>query len=348
MTSFERVMNVLKGNIPDRVPFMELTIDQKVIDSIKKGMTYKDFIEYVDMDVVSCLTMAYHPEDIQWVDKQKGIWRDKWRALQVVTTEVISVPAKPPIIQDETDLINYVPPDPSRAPVLRYAKKLVEQFKYKKAIAVVGEAIFAPSQYLRGGLENILMDYILRPSLALKIAELTKSYHVELYNKLIDEGVDIIVLGDDYAGKTGPFMSPEMFGKFILPGLKTVVREIKNKGAFCIKHTDGNIWRIMDMLISTGVDMLGPLEPAYMQLDKVLKYSKWKVGVVGNVDVDLLSRGSVEKVVEVTKNLLKRVSIHGRHIISSGNSISSSVKVENFLAMINTVKMYGRYPIDIA
>lgn len=348
MTSFERVMDVLRGNIPDRVPFMELTIDQKVIDSIKNGMTYEDFIEYVDMDVVSCLTMTYQPEDIQWVDKQKGIWRDKWGALQVVTTEVISVLAKPPIIQDETDLINYVPPDPSRDPVLRYAKKLVEQFKYKKAIAVVGEAIFAPSQYLRGGLENILIDYVLRPSLALKIAEIAKSYHVELYRKLIDEGVDIIVLGDDYAGKTGPFMSPEMFAKFILPGLKTVVREVKNKGAFCIKHTDGNIWRIMDMLISTGIDMLGPLEPAYMQLDEVLKYSKWKVGVVGNVDVDLLSRGSVKEVVEVTKNLLKRVSIHGRHIISSGNSISSSVKAENFLAMINTVKIYGKYPIDIA
>jgi hypothetical protein len=69
---------------------MELFIDQKVIDSIFKGMCYEDFIEYVDMDVVTCLTMADEPEDVLWVDRSRGIWRDKWEALQEVTAEVIS------------------------------------------------------------------------------------------------------------------------------------------------------------------------------------------------------------------------------------------------------------------
>jgi uroporphyrinogen decarboxylase len=345
MSSLERVMCSLNGEMPDRVPLMELFVDQKVIDSIYKGMSYEDFIDYVDMDVVTCLTMASSPEDVDWVDREKGVWRDKWGALQVETGEVISVPLHPPRIDSERDLANYTVPDPSKAEVLKYAKKLVDRFKGKKAIAVVGEAVFAPSQNLRAGLENLMIDYVLNPDLALKLSKLAADYHIELYRKLIEEGVDLIVLGDDYAGKTGPFMSPEHFEKFILPGLKAVVQDIKKRGARCIKHTDGNIWKIMDMLISTGIDMLGPLEPAYMALEEVRRYAGGKVGVMGNLDVDLLSRGSVEEVKQTTRSLIKRVSPLGGHILSSGNSISASVQGKNFMAMLETAKKYGKYPI---
>jgi uroporphyrinogen-III decarboxylase len=69
---------------------------------------------------------------------------------------------------------------------------------------------------------------------------------------------------------------------------------------------------------------------------------------MGNVDVDLLSRGSVQAVVKATKKLLATVSVHGGHVMSSGNSITSSVKPENFLAMVRTTQEFGKYPIDPA
>ena len=37
----------------------------------------------------------------------------------------------------------------------------------------------------------------------------------------------------------------------------------------------------------------------------------------------------------------------GGLILSSSNSIHSSVKPGNYLAMWNAVRMYGRYPIDL-
>jgi uroporphyrinogen decarboxylase len=192
-----------------------------------------------------------------------------------------------------------------------------------------------------------MIDYIAEPELARKLARIGMDYHVELYRRLIEEGVEIIALGDDYAGKTGTYMSPAHFDEFVLPGLTTVVTEIKAKGGYCIKHTDGNIWGIMDSLLSTGLDMLGPLEPAYMALDKVRRYSGNRVGVVGNVDVDLLSRGTREEVVEATMEQLRRISPLGGHLLGSGNSISSSVRGDNYLAMVQTVQHCGRYPIDV-
>jgi uroporphyrinogen decarboxylase len=348
MNSRERVLAVLEGRQPDRVPLMELFIDRSVIDSISKGMDYFDFLDFIDMDVVTCLTMADADEDVNWIDKGKGIWEDKWGARQAFTGEVISVPMEPPRIQTIEDFAGYDPPDPEKAPVLKYAEKLCDRFKGKRAVAVVGEAVFAPSQNLRGGLTNLMMDYLLQPEVVKRLAHVAADYHIELYRKLIDMGVEIIILGDDYAGKTGPFMSPTHFGEFILPGLSRVVKEIKNCGAYCIKHTDGNIWSILDMLIGTGLDMLGPLEPAYMRLDEVRKHSGMKVGVVGNVDVDLLARGTEKEIEIETREQIKRISPLGGHFLSSGNSISSAVKAENFLKMVETVKSFGKYPLQVA
>ena len=348
MNSRERIFAVLNDQIPDRVPVMEIFIDPEVIDSICPGMEYEDFVDYANMDVATCLTMADKPENINWVDKKKGLWKDKWGALQSLSEDVISTVMPPARIENQIDLENYVPPSPSSSPVLQYAKSLVNRFKGKKAIAVVGEAGFAPAQYLRAGLSNLMLDFAVRPDFVKKLIQIGVDYHVELYKKLIkNEGVEIVVLGDDYAYKNGPFMSPQHFEQFILPGLKTVVQAVKDAGGYVIKHSDGNIWKIIDMIISAGVDMLGPLEPAYMKLDEVRKHSGGKIGVLGNVDVDLLSRGTVDEVKAATMKLLKEVSPYGGHIVSSGNSISSSVRPENFMAMIKTVKEFGKYPISL-
>ena len=64
--------------------------------------------------------------------------------------------------------------------------------------------------------------------------------------------------------------------------------------------------------------------------------------------MDVLSRGTEEQVAAATKRLLATVSAKGPHILSSGNTISSSVKPENFLAMVTTAKELGVYPIDAA
>lgn len=338
MTSRERIFAALEGRAPDRAPVAELAIDPKVLDAIAPGMSYEDFIDHVDMDMAACLTMADDPDRVNWVDSEKGTWRDKWGALQIRTFDIISVVTGPPRIETEADLDAYEPPDPRQATVLEYARRLVKRFKGTRAIAVVGEGTFAPSQYLRAGLENLLIDYIERPQFVKKLAAIGLDYHVELYRRLIAEGVEVVVLGDDYAGKHGTFMSPAHFEEFILPGLRTLAREIRAAGAYCIKHSDGDLWGIMEMLTSAGFDMLGPLEPAYMPLDEVRKYSGGRVGVMGNVDVDLLSRGSVDEVRAATRDLLTRMRPLGGHILSSGNTISSSVRPENFMAMLDEAR----------
>lgn len=350
MNSRERVITALQHKKPDRVPLMELWIDAKVVQALLPGGDWNDLVAHLGMDVVTVPTMVYGPDEIEWVDKSTGLFRDKWGALQRLTEEAVPVPANPPRIETEKDLAEYKAPDPAKSSVLAKISALKRKYPDgEKAIAIIGESGWAPGVFLRGGLENILLDLALRPEFVAKLMEIGANYYCELYRRALAAGADIILLGDDYASKTGPMMSPAQFEEIILPADRQVVRTIKNAGGYCIKHTDGDIRKIMDALVSTGLDCLGPLEPLPgMELQSVLKRYPGRISVMGNIDVDLLSRGSVDEVVRATKQSLATVSPAGAHILSSGNSISSSVKPENFVAMVNTVKKFGRYPIDPA
>jgi uroporphyrinogen decarboxylase len=137
-------------------------------------------------------------------------------------------------------------------------------------------------------------------------------------------------------------MSPRQFGQYFAPGMTEVVQYMKRLGAYTIKHTDGNIWKIIDDIVATGVHCLGPLEPgAAMDLVQVKRRYGDRVCVLGNVDVDLLCRGSAEDVREETRRLLAALGPGGGYILSSGNSITSAVKPENFLALVETGVAHG-------
>jgi uroporphyrinogen decarboxylase len=213
-----------------------------------------------------------------------------------------------------------------------------------KAVAVVGESGWAPAVYLRGGIENLFLDLAERPQFAKDLMSIGASYYAELYSLA---GADVVFLGDDYSDNRGPMMSPQMFEEIILPHDAAVVAAIKKAGAYCIKHTDGDIRKIMDQLVGTGLDALGPLQDVPgMELDKILERYHGRITVMGNVPVDLLARGTVEEVVAATKRLFRDVSAKGPHIMSSGNTIASCVRPENFVAMVRTTQEFGKYPIN--
>ncbi len=72
-----------------------------------------------------------------------------------------------------------------------------------------------------------------------------------------------------------------------------------------------------------------------------------QVCIIGNVDVDLLSKGTPEEIETEVRDLIQDIAPGGGYILASGNSLASSVKIENVMAMGAALKKYGYYPIDI-
>jgi uroporphyrinogen decarboxylase len=222
----------------------------------------------------------------------------------------------------------------------------VSRWKGKKAVVFLQRAAFMHSVSLRG-FENLLMDFLAEPDFAHGLMDRVLQTNMRLARNAIRAGADIIVLADDYAGNTATVFSPAVFEEFVRPRLKQMVDAVHDAGAKVVKHSDGNLWRILDRIIDTGIDAINPLEPvAGMDIGAVKRRHGHRVCLIGNIDCSyVLSEASTSEVTEAVRECIRAASPGGGHIVCSSNTIHSGVKPENYLAMILAVKEFGRYPI---
>ncbi len=356
MTGYERIMAALRREEPDRVPIFELIINEPVIKALYPDLSLAtrvqrgsqgiyqiqaDFVEREDIDAIVIFEDARVKK---WIDEEHYV--DEWNITWQIPPSGIPYVVEH-LIQSEADLDSYTPPLPDTDYRFDTLKAAVKRFKGEKAIIFLGHDAFEFSHYLRG-MENLLMDYVLNPDFAKRLATVVMDYKRHVLELAADEGADILLTGDDYAHRLAPLMSPEHFREFVLPYLQETVDVAKEKGVPFMKHTDGNLWPIMDDIVNTGLDALDPLEPmAAMDIGKVKEQYGDRIALAGNVDCgELLSRGTAEEVVEAVKETIAKGSPGGGHILASSNSIHPAVKPENYRAMLAAAKEFGQYPLD--
>ncbi|MBO3757623.1 MAG: hypothetical protein JTT14_00725 [Candidatus Brockarchaeota archaeon] len=340
LNSRERFLTALARKQPDRVPIWELIINEPVISSLLPGKSYADFVEWIDLDGITTGEDQIFRKEGEYIVDEWGI---KWK----VSTPGINYPAGGPI-REPKDLESYKPPDPDAEHRLRTLEAYVDRFKGRKAIVFLGHETFEFSHYLLGGMSNLFYYYYKDPKFVHRLSEIISEYKCRVMQRAVKLGADVLLTGDDYANRKAPLMSPKQFKEFILPYLRTAVETSKKLGVPFIKHTDGNLWPIIDMIVEAGIDALDPIEPiARMDIGEVKKKYGDKIAVVGNVDCSyVLTLGNEKEVEDAVKETIAKASPGGGHIIASSNSIHPAVKPSNYLLMTKLVKEYGVYPID--
>jgi len=344
MNSYERVVAALRLQEPDQVPIVEWTISRRVVKGIcDSAQNQTDIEERLGLDGVSTVGQ-FNAVTV----KTDGTYMDEWGVWFKPSPEELDHPFRGPI-QTMEDLRNYTPPDPNAAHRLGKLPALVARFKGKKAIFFRHRAAFMWSVFLRG-FENLLQDFLLEPEFAHKLMDKVLATSIPMARNAVRAGADVIVVADDYAGNLAPFFSVAVFKEFILPRLQRLVDAVHEEGGIVVKHSDGNLWPLLDLIVNAGIDALNPMEPiAGMDIGEIKdKYGK-KVCLIGNIDCSrLLSEGTVEEVEAAVRECIRKASLGGGHILSSSNSIHSSVKPENYLAMIEAGRKHGKYPIRIS
>jgi len=341
MNGYERMMTALRREEPDRIPVWELIVNEPVIKALYGDISYEDFVERDDLDGITIFEDQRVTE--RFSDTQ---YKDEWGILWTIEPNGIGYPSGGPI-RTEADLDRYTPPDPDADYRLDSLRSAMKRFKGERAIVFLTHDAFEFSHYLHG-MNNLLMDYITNPEFVKRLARVVIDYKRRVMERAIDEGADIALTGDDYAYRTAPIMSPDMFREFVLPYLQEMVDVAKDKGVPFIKHTDGNLWLIVDMIVDTGIDALDPLEPiADMDIGEVKERYGDRIALAGNVDcTELLTRGTEGDVVEAVKETIAKAGVGGGYILASSNSIHPGVKPENYRAMVKAAREYGQYPLD--
>ena len=342
LTSAERVMRALRREEPDRVPTFEWLISRKVREALVPGCkSHNDFAVRMGHDAILV------DPDFTKTQIAPAKWRTEWGYAVEYGQEEHGVEVECPI-RTMADFERYAPPDP-RAPG-RYAtvEKAVREFKGKMAVGVHLNDVFSIPRYLMG-MQNLLMAVACEPRLVAALVNMSVEVNLAMAEEVASRGVDFVWTGDDYAGNAGPMMSPQHFRTLFYPGLKRVAQGFKEAGLPFIKHCDGNIWPIIDMMIDAGISCLDPIDPqGGMDLAQVKARFGDRVAVKGNVDcAQVLVYGTAEEVVAETRRALRQGAPGGGYILSSSNSIHSAVNPENYRVMIETLKRYGGYPLAL-
>ena len=341
MNGYKRFITAVKRQEPDMVPIWELIIDRPVIEALYGDISFLDFVEKEDLDGFTIFENSRR-EHINGIT-----YKDEWNIIWKLEPNGIYYPFNGPI-KSYNDLKKFVLPDADADYLYCSLKEAVKRFKREKAIAFITHETFEYSHYLFGGMDNLFINYITTPDLVKELSEIIWQYKSKAIKNAIEIGADIIVTGDDYAGRIGTLMSPEHFREFILPYIKKAVDLTHDLGSYFIKHTDGNLWKILDDIVGAGIDVLDPIEPmADMDIGKVKEKYGDRICLAGNVDATaVLTRGTKENVEEAVKETIAKASPGGGHIMASSNSIHPGVNPENYKVMVEATRRYGKYPID--
>jgi uroporphyrinogen decarboxylase len=158
-------------------------------------------------------------------------------------------------------------------------------------------------------------------------------------------GTQIVATTDDVANATGLLMRPETYFSMIAPKFKQVFQGYKELGYLCIKHCDGKIDDVVEFWIECGIDCLDPIDPGagYTMGEFKTRYGD-QICLKGNIDcTGALCGGSAEEVTEEVRQCILAGAPGGGLILSSSNTIHRGVKPENYRAMLDALRAYGRY-----
>jgi len=342
MTSAQRVMAVLRRRQGDRIPHFEWIIDRRVREEIVgRPCSMEEFTVRMGLDAV--LTAP----DFASSPAGPGRTRSEWGVVYEKTAEEVAVAVSGPIATLD-DLRAYRPPDPHAAGRWASLERLVQRYKGKLAVGVHLNDVFSIPRNLMG-YENWLMALAAEPELVRGLVDLSVDVNLAMIGEAARRGADFVFTGDDYASTEAPLMSPATFRQLLLPGLRRIVQGAHDAGLPIIKHTDGNIRPLLDMIVDTGIDCLDPIDPvAGLDIGEMKRLYGHRIALKGNVNcAATLTFAAPAEVVRETRDVIRKAGEGGGLIVSSSNSIHSAVKGGNYLAMWNAIRMFGRYPLRL-
>ncbi|NLG29263.1 MAG: hypothetical protein GX557_15240 [Chloroflexi bacterium] len=202
-----------------------------------------------------------------------------------------------------------------------------------------GDDVLPISRYTIEYLMLTLMD---RPDVFQRIVEVETRYCIAVSEALLDAGCDAVLPTSDVADNKGPLLSPRMFREHLFPWLKRLGDAVHARGKYLIKHTDGNMWPLLDMLIEAGVDGWQGIQPAIgMTLPALQERYGGRLCFWGGVDNDTLVAGTPDEVTAQVRVACESAPSAGGLVLTCGNSVMVGTRLDNYLAMRQALRTYG-------
>ena len=342
MNSRERVMAALGGKAPDRVPFCELAIDRALAQEL---MGWEKAPAITGAAAVRNL---YSLEESKQLAARLGLDNISYIMRAPVFAHMEEGKdgrtfAAEGMLHSEADLSKIELPDPHDDALYAEAEHFVKN-RGDYAIAFVTR-IGMFQTILGFGIQDFGLALYDKRELVERVLDIYFDWMVVVAERISQIGFDFFMTTDDFAFKTGMLFSPQVFEELMVPRYRKVLEKVTIPW---VLHSDGDIMEAVPMLLDLGVAGLHPNEKGAIDIRAMKRNYGDRVCLLGNVDLNILGRGSPEEVDREVYELIRDVGPGGGYILTSGNSLASYLKPECVLAMSTALKKYGHYPIALS
>ena len=199
------------------------------------------------------------------------------------------------------------------------------------------------------GMEEFLARMITDAEFVRRAIHVYVTRSIAYLEAMLDAGCDAVMTTDDYCGNHGPFMGAQRFREFVLPGIVRQAEAVHAKGGYFVKHTDGNLWSILDALTEAGIDAWHGIQPNIGMDLRLLKQRYGdKLCFFGGINCETLIEGTPEQVRAEVRYAIQHAAPGGGLVIATGNVLQPGTQAANYLAARQAVHDYGAYPIRVA
>ena len=144
------------------------------------------------------------------------------------------------------------------------------------------------------------------------------------------------------------FQTPAMFRRQVLPAVQRAIQLATAAGIPTHVHACGPEKELVRIMAEeTDLTIIDPLEPPPMgdcDLAELKRLYGGKIILKGNLHTtDVMLRGSVAAVVAASRQAIDDAAAGGGFILSTGDQCGRDTPDENLTAMVATARTYGRY-----
>ena len=336
MTPKECVLAALRRETPEYIPTFEWFIDTTVLEALAGTTDPIDATEILDLDGVN-IRADYTKE---WIDDKSYI--DEWGIKKQLTGDVLPASMGSPIA-NVVDQKDYVFPKLDAPDRFKTLERALNKYGDRRCVVLNLRDGFSDMRDLLG-YQSALMEMLLNPQHFTDLLKRVVDYNLALAELAVKRyGIEVVATTDDVATAAGPIISPKTYTKTIFPYFKEIIQGYRSLGLITIKHSDGDIMPYLDMWLDAGIQCLDPIDPT-ANLDMAVMKANYGhlICLKGNIDcTGHLCDGTPEQVDEEVRVCIEKGGPDGL-IVSSSNTIHRGVKAENFRAMLDAVKKYGK------
>jgi len=371
MTSRERLLAVLEGKLPDRVPVSTYELVGYNSQSFEnKESSYHRLMETIrkETDCIcmwnpgsnETLLMSSAPVDIQineLKDEEYIIWD---QTLHTPQGDLHRITKYTPSVQtvwqpehwckssEDVDKVLSVPFEPLVFDVSDVARINQEVGNNGIIMPSLADPMYLAADLMEFG--DFTVWAMTEKEHFARTVEIMHERVMENLRRMLDVHVADLyrICGPEYA--CPPFLHPDYFRQFVTPYVKEMTDLIHARGAKVRLHCHGRIGRVLDYIVETGCDALDPCEgppDGDISLAEIKSRIGDRVSLFGNIQLKLLEAGTEEEVRQEVRRCMEAAKEGGRFVLmptAAPINIPLESKTEsNYLAYIDEALQWGKY-----